>query len=259
MAPAALVLGICGGVQTANAGAFLWISAPAWTYSSAAAASPAGSAYFWAFSVGAGTYSWAYAFSNSAFGSAYAFAEAATGLGGLGGVDAAGIADPYAGVGIDISLTDPSNPSGYPTSDPASDPFTTPYTVSSSGITLTGSGEELNGLDGLQAFSYTGGTSLSTLESKIGASSENGTTSTGDVTNISSLMTDFGLIPLDGLVTDPSSLSNLSFTENTSGLNTANVILVGVGDAVSSPEPAPACLLAAGLLGLLAFRRRRTA
>jgi len=223
LAPAALVLGICGGVQPAKAGAFLWISAPTWTYSSAAAASPAGSAYFWAFSAGAGTYSWAYAFSNNGLGSAaYAFAEAATGLGGLGGVNVAGIADPYAGVGIDISLTDPSNPGGFPTSDPSSDPFSSPYTVSGTGITLTGSGEELNGVDELEAFSYTGGTSLATLESELGASSGNGTTSAGDVTDIGSLASDLSLIPLDSLDTDPSSLSGLSFTENTGGLNTAD-------------------------------------
>jgi hypothetical protein len=258
-APAALVLGICGSVQTANAGAFLWISAPNFTYSAAAAASPTGTAYFWAFSVGAGTYSYAYAFSNNALGNAYAFAEAATGLGGLGGVNVAGVADPFAGVGIDIPLTDPSNPGGFPTSKPGTDPFSTPYDVSGTGITLNGSGSELNGVDELQAFSYTGGTNLSTLEGELGASAGNGTTSAGDVTAISSLMSDLSLIPLDNLVTDPSSLSGLTFTENTSGLNTANVVLVGEGEAASTPEPAPAFLLATGLLGLLAFRRRRTA
>jgi len=260
LAPAALVLGVLGGVQTANAGAFLWISAPAFTYSSAAAVSPAGSAYFWAFSVGAGTYSYAYAYSISGFGSAYAFAEAATGLGGLGAVNVAGLADPFAGVGIDIPLIDPSNPSGFPSTAPGSDPFSTPYTVSSSGITLTGNGEELNGVDELEAFSYSGPTDLSDLESELGASAESGTTSTGDVTNIGSLATDLGLIPLDNLITDPSSsLTGLTFTENDSDVNTGDVVLVGMGDAASIPEPAPAFLLATGLLGLLAFRRRRTA
>jgi len=177
----------------------------------------------------------------------------------VGAVNVAGIADPYAGVGIDISLTDPSNPGGFPTTKPGSDPFSTPYTVSSTGITLTGSGEELNGVDELEAFTYTGGTDLSTLEGELGASSASGTTSAGDVTDISKLMTDLSLVPLDGLVTDPASLSGLTFTENDSSVNTADVILVGLGDAVSTPEPAPAFLLAAGLLGLLAFRRRRTA
>jgi hypothetical protein len=259
LAPAALILGICGSVQTANAGAFLWISAPTWTYSSAAAASPAGFAYFWAFSIGSGTYSWAYAFSNNGAGSAaYAFAEAATGLGGVGAVNVAGIADPYAGVGIDIPLTDPSNPSGFPTLDPSSDPFSTPYTPSSSGISLTGSGEELNGVDELEAFLYTGGTSLSTLESELGdtGATQSGTTSAGDVTDISSLAADFGssLLPLDALVLDPSSLSQLNFTENDSDVNTADVILVGEGN--TSPEPGTLLLLGAGLASLGALRRR---
>ena len=259
LGPAALVLGMCGGVQTANAGAFLWISAPTWTYSSAAAASPIGSAYFWAFSAGAGTYSWAYAFSNDGLGDAsYAFAEAATGLGGLGGVNVAGLADPYAGVGIDISLTDPSNPSGFPTSDPATDPFTSGYTVSSSGITFNGeSSSELNGVDGVQAFEYTGDSSISTIESELGASGTSGSTSGGDVTDLNTLMSDLSLIPLDDLVSDPSSLSELTFTENDASVNTADVILVGEG--VTTPEPAGAFLLGAGLLGLLAFRRFRTA
>ena len=77
---------------------------------------------------------------------------------------------------------------------------------------------------------------------------------------MSSLMSDFGLVALDAPVSDPSSLSELDFTENDSDLNLADVILVGEGDAASdTPEPAPAWLLAAGLLGLLAFRRLRTA
>ena len=174
LAPAALVLGICASVQTANAGAFLWISAPDWSYSAAAAATPAGSAYFWGLSVGAGSYSWAYAYAFSAFGSAYAFAEAAAGLGGMGGVQVGGVADPYAGVGIDISLTDPSNPNGFPATEP-SDPFATAYTVTDTGITLTGSGEELDGVNELQAFTYSGGTDMAALESELGASSDSGT------------------------------------------------------------------------------------
>src|SRR5580658_2017715 len=104
---AALVLGFSGAVQPAHAGAFVWIAAPNWTYSAAAASSTAGTAYFWAFSVGAGSFSWAYAFSVSPFGGAYSFAEAAAGLGGMGGTQVGGIADPFAGVGVDISLLNP--------------------------------------------------------------------------------------------------------------------------------------------------------
>lgn len=261
LAPAALVLGVCGGVQRAQAGAFLWISAPTWTYSAAAAASPIGSAYFYGFSIGAGTYSWAYAFSNDGVGdAAYAFAEAATGLGGVGGVQVGGVADPYAGVGIDTSLIDPSNPSDYPTTDPTTDPFSTPYTVSDTGITFSENSSELNGVDELQAFEYTGPTDASDLEALLGASAESGTTSAGDVTDINPLISDLSLIPLDNLVTDPSSLSGLTFTENDSDVNTADVILVGEGGA-SAPEPTPAFLLGTGILGLgwLAVRRRKTA
>lgn len=245
-------------VTRAKAAAALWISAPTWSYSAAAADSPAGWAYFWGFSAGAGTYSWAYAFSNDGAGdAAYAFAEAATGQGGMGGVQVAGLADPYAGVGIDISLTDPSNPSGYPTSDPASDPFSSSYTVSGTGITFTGNGEELNGADELEAFVYNGSTSESTLESELGASGNSGNSSAGDVTDFSTLESDLGLTPLDAPVVDPGSINSLSFTENTGGLNPNNVILVGMMDAV--PEPGAAWLLGIGMASLLIFRKRRAA
>ena len=262
LAPAALVLGICGGAQTAKAGAFLWISAPAWTYSAAAAASPAGSAYFWALSVGAGTWSWAGAFSNDGVGdAAYAFAEAATGLGGLGAVNVAGFADPFADVGLGISI-DPSNPGGFPTSDPNTDPFSAgAYTVSGTGITFNNeSSSELNGVDEIEAFEYTGGTDMTSLENELGVSAESGISSTGDVTDFGSLTSLLGLVPLDSPDMDPSSnLAGLTFTENDSNVITADVIVVAEGDAVSTPEPATAGLLVASVLGLLAFRRRRTA
>jgi hypothetical protein len=247
-------------VAPAKAAAALWISAPTWSYSAAAAQSPAGWAYFWGLSVGPGTYSWAYAFSNDGNGNAaYAFAEAAVAQGGMGGVQVAGLADPYAGVGIDVSLTDPSNPSGYPTSDPASDPFSSSYTVSGTGITFTGNGQELNGNDGLEAFVYDGSSSMASLESELGASSSSGSTSSGDVTGLSALASDFSLIPLDPLIVDPSSLSSLSFTENTADINPNynNVVLVGVMNAV--PEPCAAGLLGIGMASLLIFRQRRAA
>ena len=159
--PSVLVFGIFGEVQSGSRGCLSLDLRANWSYSAAAASSPAGTAYYWGLSVGPGSYSWAYAFSHSPFGSADAFAEAsAGGLGGMGAADAAGIADPYAGVGIDISLTDPSIPGGYPTSLPGSDPLSAPYTVSPTGITFTGMGEELNGADAIQAFEYTGSTDV---------------------------------------------------------------------------------------------------
>jgi len=247
-------------VTPAKAAAALWISAPTWSYSAAAADSPVGWAYFWGLSVGPGTYSFAYAFSDDGFGDAgYAFAEAAVAQGGMGAVQVGGLADPYGGDSIDIPLVDPSNPGGYPQTEPGSDPFSSSYTVSESGITLTGSGEELNGDDELEAFVYNGNTDLSSLESELGASSDSGSTSSGDVTDFSTLESDFGLIPLDAAIDDPSSISSLNFTENTGYIDPDfdNVILVGMSDAVSAPEPCAAWLLGIGTASLLIFRKRR--
>ena len=262
-----VALGVAGvvavgwGAASAKAASCLWISAPTWSYSSAAAESPIGWAYFWGLSVGAGTYSFAYAYSHDGvLGSADAFAEASAGnLGGMGAVDVSGLfADPYAGVGIDISLTDPSNAGGYPTSKPGSNPFSSAYTVSATGITLTGSGQELHGVDELQAFVYNGNTDLASLEAALGASSDSGTSSSGDVTDLSALATDFGLIPLDPVITDPGSLTGITFTENDTGLNTANVILVGMANAaVPLPPALPAGLALMGMVGVGALWRKR--
>lgn len=250
---------------SANAADFLWISAPNWSYSAAAATSPAGTAYYWGLSVGPTSYSYAGAFSTSPFGSAAAFAVAsAGGLGGFGAADAAGIADPWSGVGIDIGLTDPSNPSGYPTSIPGSNPLWWPYTITDLGITFSSdSSSEMNGTDGIEAFYYTGGTDTASLENDFGASDMGDQTSTGDVTDVTALMSDFGstLIPLDGLVTDPNGLANMEllFNENVDPLtfNPNDVILVGEGDAASTPEPTElAALIGMGALALLLVARR---
>ena len=248
-------------VAPAKAASALWISAPTWSYSAAAAHSPVGWAYFWGLSVGPGSYSWAYAYSVGGGGAAYAFAEAAVAQGGMGAVQVAGLADPYAGNSIDISLVDPSNPSGYPQSEPGSDPLSSSYTVSGSGITFTGSGEEMNGDDELEAFVYNGNTDMASLESELGASSSSGSTSSGDVTGLSTLESDFGLIPLDAPIDDPSSISSLNFTENTGDIagNFDNVVLVGMSDAVSTPEPCAAWLLGIGMASFLIFRKRRAA
>jgi len=246
-------------VTSANAAGALWISAPNWSYSSAIASSPVGTAYFWGLSAGVGTYSFAYAYSVGGGGSAYAFAEAAAGRGGMGAFQVAGLADPYAGNSVNISLDDPSNPGGYPTTQPGSDPFSSSYTVSGTGITLTGSGSELSADDQLQAFVYNGATDMSSLEAELGASSSSGTTSSGDVTDISTLEADFGLIPLDAPVDDPSSISSLGFTENTGDIagDYSNVVLIGTEGPTPTPEPGATWLMGIGLAGLVIIQKRR--
>lgn len=251
LAMAAIIAAMELSVSPARAAAALWISAPGWSYSAAAADSPIGWAYFWGLSVGAGSFSWAGAFSNDGAGDAgYAFAQAGAGRGGQGAFLVSGLADPYGEMSIDIAPINPDLSSSYPTSAPGSNPFSTPYTVSDSGITFSGSGEELNGDDAVEAFIYNGGTTASSLEGDLGVTAESGTTSSGDVDSMSGLINDFGLIPLDTLVDDPSNLSSINFTENTGDINgtMSNVILVGMADAV--PEPGSIALVALGLAGL---------
>lgn len=251
-------------VTPVKGAATLWISAPTWSYSAAAAESPVGWAYFWGLSAGVGSYSFAYAFSDDGLGdAAYAFAEASAGNGGQGAVQVGGLADPYAGIGINIPPVDPSSPSGYPQSKPGTDPFSTDYTISPTGITFNGngSGSELNGENQLQAFIYNGSDSMAGLEAQLGVSSGDGTNAAGSVTSLSALTSQFGLIPLNNPTNDPSSINSLAFTENTGDINTnfSNVILVGMSQAQSTPEPGAAGLLSIGLAGLLIFRKRKAA
>lgn len=246
-----------GAANRGHAAGALWISAPTWSYSAAVASSPIGTAYFYGFSIGAGTWSYAGAFSKDPpIGSAYAFATATAGRGGMAAFQWAGVADPYGGVGVDTTFVDPSNGGAFPTNDPTSDPTTSGYTVSNTGITLTATGSELSGLDGLQAFVYNGPTDLTSLETELGATAENGSTSGGDVIDSSALMGDLGLTPLDAPDTDLSSASSLNFTENTVMIapDFSNVILVGVS---STPEPGSLTLMAAGLTAAgWCFRKR---
>jgi hypothetical protein len=245
----------------ARGAAALWISAPTWSYSAAAAQSPIGGIYFWAFSVGAGTYSWAGAFSNDGAGdAAYAFAEAAAGRGGLAAVLVTGAADPWASESIDVPNIDPSLSGSFPTSKPGADPFSSTYTVDGSGIHFptNESGQELNADFELEAFVYNGSNTETDIEGELGASTDNGTTSAGDVTDFSHLTADLGLFPLDAPMDDSNGLSSLNFNENTGMIdqNFDNVVLVGVSTA--APEPASVVLLSCGLAGLgLYWRRRR--
>jgi hypothetical protein len=263
-----LVLAVAGTVTAmelseapAKAAGTLWVSAWNWSYSAALAQSPVGTAYFWGLSVGANSYSYAYAFSNDGLGDAgYAYAQAAARRGGRGAWIATGFADPYGGDALDASLVDPSNPAGYPTIDPGSDAFATPYTITPTAIDFTSeSGNQLNGDYQLEAFIDNGATDMASLEADLGASSSGGTNSVGDVTTFATLQHDFSLIPLDSPTDDPNGLSSLAFTENASMVdsNMDNVIIVGMSDGSSVPEPSAVWLSGIGLAGLMIFRKFR--
>jgi PEP-CTERM motif len=264
-----IILAVAGTVTAmelaetqAKAAAALWISAPTWSYSAALAQSPVGTAYFWGLSVGVGSYSYAYAFSNDGLGDAgYAYAQAAAGRGGRGAFLASGFADPWGGDAIDSALIDPSNPALYPTTDPGSDDWAVPYDISNSGMTLSETGNELSGDFQLEAFVYDGASDMASLEAELGASSSSGTSAAGDVTDFTTLEHDFSLIPLDSALDDPSSLSSLTFTENGNDIhgNYDNVILVGMSEGTSTPEPGTLALTGIGLAGLMIFRKVRAA
>ena len=247
----------------ARASGTLWISAPTWSYSAALAQSPVGTAYFWGLSVGVGSSSFAYAFSNDGLGDAgYAFAQAAAGRGGRGAWIATGFADPWGGDAVDAPLIDPSNPSSYPTSDPGVGDWYVPYTISNSGINFTTeTGNQLNGDFQLEAFVYDGASDMASLEAELGASSSSGTTSTGDVTDFTTLENDFSLIPLESAIDDPNGIASLPFNENGNDIhgNYDNVILVGMSDGASTPEPSAVWLSGIGLAGLMIFRKLRPA
>lgn len=239
------------GTAKANAAESLWISAPNWSYSAAYAATSSNFAYFWGLSVGAGTFSFAGAYASDAFGSAAALAVASAGNGGYGAVDAVGFADPYAGIGIDTPLLNPSLPGSYPGSKPGTDPISGSYTVSDTGITFSSeSSSELNGADGLQAFLYTGGTDQTSLDALLGATGTSGNTSAGDISSITALEGLSSLTALDPVVSDPSSNTGITFTNAITNSEQADVILVGFEDAASTPVPSALSLSLLGILGL---------
>jgi hypothetical protein len=164
---------------------------------------------------------------------------------------------------------DPSSPGGYPMAHgtfSGSNTFTMDGTGHVTGIDFgAGSDSELNGVDAIEAFLYSGSTAQQDLCDELGAGTgctdmgqNNIASRVGDVTDISALTNDLGLIPLDDLQTDPGSLSGLSFSENLPTSST-NIILVGMGEAASVPEPGTVLLLGSGLLlmGLVGASRRR--
>jgi hypothetical protein len=150
---ASLAVALLGGTVPANASAFLWISAPTWSYSAAAAASPAGTAAYWGLSIGAGSYSYAFAYSFQGANAAAAYAVARAGVGGVGAWYATGFADPQADVSIDgtlLPLADLTTTGDYTSDFAAVDALTVSpaYTVGANGVTFSSSSEsEMNGLD----------------------------------------------------------------------------------------------------------------
>lgn len=263
----AAIIAAVGGPRPAEAAAFLWISAPTWSYSAAEAASPAGTAYFWGLSIGAGSFSYAYAYSSSGPNAASALAYAVAGGGGIGAAVAVGSADPWANLGIDITpLPDLSQPQA---SNPGSGDFTqgSGYTLDTAGdgnidgITFTGSQSEFHGVDELSVFVVSdpdaGKNAFCAAVGDAGCTNTNdtGATQGGDFTSLPFISET--LIPLDQLnLVDPDlSSGQLNFTE-LPGSAGKTVILVGEGSAVPEPGSLFSLGAALSLLGLVFAARR---
>ena len=127
--------------------------------------------------------------------------------------------------------------------------FTNPYTVSSTGITLDSNAtdSELNSVDNLAAYLYTGSEDMTTLCGLFGGTdcSPSQSTQTGDITDLGTLASDLGMITLKSW-NDSSGLGGtLGFHQTVT--DTTQIILLGQGDAESMPEPVSIALPGAGL------------
>ncbi|MHB8717081.1 MAG: hypothetical protein ACYC9H_13870 [Sulfuricaulis sp.] len=299
---AAAVLTFCffGGLQPANAAAFLAINGGTWSYSAATAGGTLGQAYYWGLSNGIGSVSYAYAYYYNGGNRAAAYAVARAGFGWAGAWAAQGITDPYAGISIDVPLS-PDGPGLYSQLSSATSssnlantlqtdanneitaadnlspalpggagsyPTSPDYNVNTDGSgNITGvtfnsgiTSDSLNAGDKLDLL-VVNSNALSNFCSAIGDSGcstvSAQTNKSGEVTDISSMMSDFGNSVVFSDLVDPSTLSsggtvNFGTLANTSG---DQVLLV----QEASPVPLPASILLFGpgllALGLLAARR----
>lgn len=269
---AAVTIGVFAAApQQANAAAFVWIAGNNFAYSAAACATPGAAFYAWFLAVGPNATTAAWTACSGPVGSSASFSIARARVGGGGAAWAVGFADPWAGIetGTTLSGFEQDSSNWQTDSNNSSSEFSTPYTFDTSGSNTTGitldsnaNDNALNGLDTLTAYLYTGSEDSSTLCTALGGTncSSSQTTSTGDVTDLSTLSSDLNLTQL-GTESDPNGLggSTLNFNQNVS--DSTQIILVGQGDAeaASAPEPVSISLIGAGLCGLGVMRRRRKA
>jgi len=159
-------------------------------------AAPAAS-YAWFPAVGPGATTYAWTACSGAFGSPASFAIAKARVGGASAAFAAGWADPWAGIetGTDMSnFSDSSTFQGDSTGTGTE--FANPYTLSSTGITLDSNAtdSELNSVDNLAAYLYTGSEDMTTLCGLFGGTdcSSSQSTQTGDITDLGTLASELG-------------------------------------------------------------------
>jgi hypothetical protein len=111
--------------------------------------------------------------------------------------------------------------------------------VNPTDMTFNGTDSELNGVDELAAILLPNAFNSANLCSDLGDAgcSPSDTTSTGDVTDINTLLTDLGGTLL-GEETDPNSLSSLAFNQTLTADQEGQVVLVAEGRPGAEIDPA---------------------